>query len=201
MSASRRDRRSTMSRPRDSPSNRRTVCGRSRRRSSDRDVTTSLEFQACRPCSPRHLAEQLLNLFLELPDLGVDLLERPRRDVAVEVPGERDLVAELRLGVVDPGVAGRRAAPRPRCTRRRRGGRARSRAARSGRARRRRARRGAAAGRSRGRAAPGRARASPFPFARPAPRDRAPRAPPAAPSRAAFESAVVGSDVVASARR
>ena len=45
-----------------------------------------------------------MDLGFELLDLGVDLGEGAGWDVLVEVAGERDLVADLGLGVVDPGV-------------------------------------------------------------------------------------------------
>ena len=50
------------------------------------------------------LREEVLDLGDEPLDVGIDLLERARWGVLVEVPGERDLVADLGLGVVDPGV-------------------------------------------------------------------------------------------------
>src|SRR5262245_6165242 len=50
------------------------------------------------------LSKQRLDLVLERPNLGVDLLEGPRRHVAIEMPRERDLVADLRLRAVDPSV-------------------------------------------------------------------------------------------------
>jgi len=102
--------------------------------------------------------QKALDLLLERPDLGVDLLERPRRDAAVEVPRERDLVAELRVSVVDPRVRDVGQHLGLQVLLDRRPVTARSRGARSGRARRSRARQGA--GRSPGLAAPGRAPAS-----------------------------------------
>jgi hypothetical protein len=41
--------------------------------------------------SRRDLAEQPLDLLLKRPDLGVDLGERPRRRVSVELARQRDL--------------------------------------------------------------------------------------------------------------
>src|SRR5581483_1315652 len=37
-------------------------------------------------------------------EIGVDLLQRPGRNVLVEVPREGDLVASFRPGLIDPGV-------------------------------------------------------------------------------------------------
>src|SRR5207245_440097 len=56
------------------------------------------------PRSSSDLTEQFLNLFLERADLRVDLLERARRHVLIEVPGERNVVADLCLVVVHGGV-------------------------------------------------------------------------------------------------
>ena len=47
--------------------------------------------------SPCHLGQQSLDLILQRLDLGVDLLQRSRRHVLVEVPRQRDLVADLGL--------------------------------------------------------------------------------------------------------
>ena len=57
-----------------------------------------------RPRSLENLPQHSLNFRLQRPDLGLDLRQRPRRLVPVEVPGEGDLVADLRLLLVDPGV-------------------------------------------------------------------------------------------------
>ena len=53
----------------------------------------------------------LLDLLQEVEDLGhkfveigVDFRQQTGRYERVEVPGERDLVSDLGLGVVDPGV-------------------------------------------------------------------------------------------------
>ena len=54
--------------------------------------------------SPQHLSEHPLNLPLRLPDLGLDLGQRTQGSVAIEVPGEWNLVADLRLLLVDPSV-------------------------------------------------------------------------------------------------
>src|SRR5206468_5030038 len=54
--------------------------------------------------SCRHVAEQRLDPGCEVAQLGVGLGEWPRRGVGVGMAGEGDLVAGLRLAVVDPGV-------------------------------------------------------------------------------------------------
>jgi len=41
---------------------------------------------------------------LKRPDVGFDLLKCPQRLWLVEVPRERDFIADDRLGRIDPGV-------------------------------------------------------------------------------------------------
>src|SRR5579864_7586646 len=60
----------------------------------------------------RHLGQHPPDVLLDPPDLALDLLQRARRRVAVEVAIEVDLVADkadlpvfgVALGCVDPGV-------------------------------------------------------------------------------------------------
>ena len=54
--------------------------------------------------SSRHLAKELLDLGLQVAQLSVDFGQGARGSVDVEVAGEGDLVADLGLVVVDPGV-------------------------------------------------------------------------------------------------
>ncbi len=54
--------------------------------------------------SSRDLGQQPLDLVLQRLDLGVDLLQRPRRHVLVEMPRQRDLVSDLGALVIDPGI-------------------------------------------------------------------------------------------------
>src|SRR5438093_6115248 len=68
--------------------------------------------RASRLSASRDVAEHLQDLLLQHPDVGLDLIERPRRRVLVEVTREADLVADLAdqfipvvaHGHVDPGV-------------------------------------------------------------------------------------------------
>ena len=72
---------------------------------SIRRSTTSVErLESRRRRHPSTSRSRSMILATWLLEVGVDLRERPGRDVLVEVPGERDLVADLGLLVVDPGV-------------------------------------------------------------------------------------------------
>src|SRR5437867_604650 len=51
-----------------------------------------------------HVREETHDLLFQRLDIGFDDFQRTRRLVAVEVPVERDLVADFGLGFVDPGV-------------------------------------------------------------------------------------------------
>ena len=64
----------------------------------------SAYFSGMRASSCADLGEHGLDLTDEDPEVLLDLFQRPGRDVAVEVAGEGDLVADLGLVVVDPGV-------------------------------------------------------------------------------------------------
>src|SRR5205814_5289097 len=48
--------------------------------------------------------EEFLNLELDGSNIGVDLLKRTRRSVAVEVPSDADLVSDLCLVWIHPSV-------------------------------------------------------------------------------------------------
>src|SRR5688572_24090616 len=69
-------------------------------------------FYLLRRISSRHLGQHLQNVLLDVSNIGLDLLERARRGVAVEVAVEVDLVADetdftillVVLGCIDPGV-------------------------------------------------------------------------------------------------
>src|SRR5262249_49318244 len=54
--------------------------------------------------SCRDFAKECDDLAFKRTNITLDLLERSRRFVAIEVPVERDLVADLDLLAVDPGV-------------------------------------------------------------------------------------------------
>src|SRR5690606_13132034 len=58
--------------------------------------------------SREHLLQHPLDLTFQLPDLRLDLFQRPQRSILVEVPSEWDLVTDLSPRLIDPRIRNKR---------------------------------------------------------------------------------------------